>query len=388
MPDPDNLPQGGRSESALCAELQERNKELSFLHHATRLINMRGEPRDILRAVLELLPSAMCHPELASARLSLGSLEISTRDYESSPLCLRSDVELRDGSKGSVEVCYAPPHSTPVPVFLDEERSLLTSLAQLISGYVERAQAEVAYERMVRAEAAERSAVSENRAKDRFLSTVSHELRSSLHVMLGWTQVLRQTPNDARLTARGLEILERNVTLQAKLIEDLMDLSRVITGRLELDRRQLDLAELIGFAVDATRPAADAKHLHLSSELDPVGNVLGDQQRLQQVVYNLLGNAVKFTPSGGRIHVGLSRQGSRARLIVADTGVGIDSELLPHVFERFRQADGAKKGRSGGLGLGLPIARHLVELHQGTISVRSNPPEPGTTFEISLPLEV
>jgi signal transduction histidine kinase len=388
MPDPDQQREGGQSESALSAELQERNKELSFLHHATRLINMRGEPRDILRAVLELLPSAMCHPELAGARLSLGSLEISTRDYQNSPLCLRSEFEIRDGSKGFVEVCYAPaPGSAPAPVFLEEERSLLTSLAQLLSGYFERSQAETVYERMIRAEAAEQSAVLENRAKDRFLSTVSHELRSSLHVMLGWVQVLRQAPNDAKLTARGLEILERNVTLQAKLIEDLMDLSRVITGKLEIDRRRLDLAELIGFAVDAARPAADAKQLSLSSELEPVGDVLGDQQRLQQVVYNLLGNAIKFTPAGGRIHVGLSRQGSRARLIVSDTGIGIDGELLPHVFERFRQADGPKHGRSGGLGLGLPIARHLVELHQGTISVRSHRPEPGTTFEISLPLE-
>jgi signal transduction histidine kinase len=165
-----------------------------------------------------------------------------------------------------------------------------------------------------------------------------------------------------------------------------MDLSRIISGKLELSCTRLDLAELISFAVDATRPAAEAKQLTLTADVHAVGHTLGDQQRLQQVVYNLLGNAVKFTPPGGRIHVGLARRGGRGFLVVQDTGIGIEDALLPFVFERFRQADVAKRGRSSGLGLGLPIARHLVELHQGEISVRSNRPEPGTTFEISLPL--
>jgi signal transduction histidine kinase len=310
MPDSDDPRYG--SESELSVELQERHKELSFLHHVTRLIHMRGEPRDILRAALELLPSAMQHPERACARLSLGAIEISTRGYASSDL---------------------------------------------------------------------------NLAKDQFPSNVSHELRSSLHVMLGWIQLLREGSLSPDVTARGLEILQRNVSLQAKLIEDLMDLSRIISGKLELECRRIDLAELIGFAVDAIRPAADAKQLQVSAELEPVGHVFGDQQRLQQVVYNLLGNAIKFTPAGGRVYVGLIRQGSMARIVVQDTGIGIDSALLPHVFERFSQAEGAKKGRTSGLGLGLPIARHLVELHHGTIVARSGRPEPGTTFEITLPLE-
>jgi signal transduction histidine kinase len=385
MPDSDTTQHVRDSELALSAELQERNKELSFLHHATRLINMQGEPRDILRAVLELLPSAMRYPELACARLSRGPLEIFTRGYASSDLNLRADFDVGARGNGFVEVCYASaPSTAPLPIFLAEERLLLVSFAQLLKSYFERAQA---CERLMQVEAAEQSALSESRAKDQFLSNVSHELRSSLHVMLGWIQVLREGSTSANITARGLEILERNVILQAKLIEDLMDLSRIISGKIEIDCRRVDLAELIGFAVDATRPAANAKQLQLSAELEPVGHVLGDPQRLQQVVYNLLGNAVKFTPVGGRIHVGLTRQGSQARVLVEDTGVGIDSALLPHVFERFRQADGAKKDRSSGLGLGLPIARHLVELHHGTILVRSRRPEPGTTFEISLPLE-
>jgi signal transduction histidine kinase len=385
MPDPDNPQHGSRSEPVLSAELQERSKELSFLHHVTRLIHMRGEPRDILRAALELLPSAMQHPELACARLSLGTLEISTRGYASSNLNLLAEFDADGSSIGFVEVCYAPASgAASQPCFLAEERLLLVSFAQLLKGFFERTRA---CQRLLQVEAAEQSALSENRAKDQFLSNVSHELRSSLHVMLGWIQLLREGSASPDVTARGLEILQRNVSLQAKLIEDLMDLSRIISGKLELECRRLDLAELIGFAVDAIRPAADAKQLQLSAELEPVGHVIADQQRLQQVVYNLLGNAVKFTPAGGRVHVGLTRQGSMARILVQDTGVGIDSALLPHVFERFRQAESAQKGRTSGLGLGLPIARHLVELHHGAIVARSRQPEPGTTFEITLPLE-
>jgi signal transduction histidine kinase len=369
----------------LRAELRERSKELGYLHHATRLINMRGEPRDVLRAVLELLPSAMCYPELAGARLCLGPLEIWTRGYERSDLCLRAEFEVSGEGKGCVEVCYTG--EPPAPVFLEEEQSLLGSLAELLRGHFELMRAEAAYQRLLQAEAEQHSAISENRAKDQFLGTVSHELRSSLHVMLGWIQVLKQGTPDPDLAARGLQILERNVVLQAKLVDDLLDLSRINAGKLQLDLSRLDLAELVGFAVDAQRPSAEAKQLELSARLERVGYVLGDQQRLQQVVYNLLGNAIKFTPSGGRIQVALTAEGSTARLVVADTGIGIDAELLPHVFERFRQADSAKAARHGGLGLGLPIARHLIELHHGTISVRSHQPEPGTSVEIELPLQ-
>jgi signal transduction histidine kinase len=380
-------------ESALRTALQERNKELSFLHHASRIINMRGDPRDIARAAIELLPSAMCHPERACARLALGELEVSTHGYEPSDLCVRAEFDVNATMTGFVEICYTPASDQgPQLAFLDEERLLLQSFAQLMKAYFERVRGELATERLMHVETSEQVALSESRAKDQFLSTVAHELRSSLHVMLGWVQVLREKSTSAEMTGRGLQILERNVTLQAKLIEDLMDLSRIISGKLELDRRPLDLAELVGFAVDAARPAADAKHLHLSAELEPVGNVLGDQQRLQQVVYNLLGNAVKFTPAGGGVHVRLTLQGAtgkeaKACLQVRDTGAGIDSAFLPHVFERFRQADTQRKGRSSGLGLGLPIARHLVELHQGTISVSRNEPDPGTTFEVCLPLD-
>lgn len=384
----DHRQTGNPSDPALRAALQERNKELSFLHHATRLLDMNGEPRDILRAVLELLPVAFQHPELAGARLEVGALQITTGGEdggEGAAFTLRAELDVPAERSGFIEVWYTQPPTTE-PVFLEEERSLLTSAAQLVKGYLERNQADAVYQRLLQAEAGQEEALSQNKAKDQFLSTVSHELRSSLHVMLGWIQVLRQGAAPDVLN-RGLQILERNVTLQAKLIEDLMDLSRIVSGKLELDRRNLDLTELIGFAVDATRPAAEAKQVELRAELEVVGDVLGDQQRLQQVIYNVLGNAVKFTPAGGRIRVALRRTGERASIVVADSGPGIDEQLLPHVFERFRQADSAKKGRGSGLGLGLPIARHLVELHGGTIAARSHPPEPGTTFEIVLPLQ-
>lgn len=372
----------------LRAELQERVKELSFLHHATRLLNMRGEPRDIIRSVVELLPSAWRYPELAAARVCVGELEIASREYVPSSVFLRAELASSGARSGFVEVSYPEEMAGELPQpFLREEVSLLASCAELLQGYLERMDADGARQELLRAEASERQALSENRAKDQFLSMVAHELRSSLHVMLGWIQVLKQAPPDAPSATRGLTILERNITLQAKLIEDLLDLSRVISGKLRLDQRPLDLTELVAFAVDATRPAAEAKQLHLSMQLDKVGEILGDQQRLQQVVYNVLGNAVKFTPAGGTIEVLLSRLGATARLRVTDSGTGIESELLPHIFEPFRQAGSSHRGRSGGLGLGLSIARHIVELHEGSIHARNEqPPRAGATIEIVLPL--
>jgi signal transduction histidine kinase len=385
MVEPDDLEPPSIGAPTLRLELQERNKELRFLHHATHLLNMRGEPRDILRAALELLPSAMCYPELGGARLVLGPLEITTSGYEHSEWILSAEFEVDGVRNGCVEVSYSQAPATG-PVFLDEEQSLLASFAQLLKGWFERASAEEANARLVQVEAAQQAAISENHVKEDFLGTVSHELRSSLHVMLGWIQVLQQGAPDPELTTRGLKVLERNVALQAKLIEDLMDLSRIISGELVLDLERLDLAEVVSFAVDASRPAAQAKNLELVARIEPVGAVMADQQRLQQVLDNVLRNAVKFTPTGGRIEVELGRRGSTATLRVADNGVGIDAELLPHVFERSRQADAAKKARGSGLRLAMPIARHLVELHGGTISVQSAPPTPGTVFTVALPL--
>lgn len=372
----------------LRAELRERVKELRFLHQAARLLNLPGEPREIVRSVVELLPSACRYPLLAAARVCVGELELASHEHQPTDVCIRADFESEAMGHGFVEICY---RSHPAPhllePFLPEEVSLLASCAELLKGYLERTSGDGARAQLLEAQASERLAVSENRAKDQFLGMVAHELRSSLHVMLGWVQVLKQGPLDPQTSYRGLEILERNVTLQAKLIEDLLDLSRVISGKLRLELRPLDLTELVGFALDATRPAVESKQLRLISDLEKVGEISADQQRLQQVVYNVLGNAVKFTPGGGTIEVRLKKVGTAAKLSVTDSGAGIEGELLPHIFEPFRQAGSSHQGRSGGLGLGLAIARHIVEMHNGNIRALNNAPRgAGATFEIVLPL--
>jgi signal transduction histidine kinase len=368
-------------------KLRERIKELDFLHHAARLLNMRGEPRDILAAVLQLLPDAWQYPELATARIVFGDLELETRGHQSTPWCMRAELEvaLDRPRQGLIEVCYARAPSDPGQPFLPEERALLASCAELIKSYFERIGAETIASKLAEAQAGERAERAINRAKDEFFSYVAHELRASLHVMRGWIQILRQGPKDSDTAGRGLAILERNILLQAKLVDDLLDLSRIVSGKLQLEQHWLDLAELVAYAVDATRPAAQAKSLELKCELEPVGTVLADQQRLQQVVYNVLGNAVKFTPDGGTIEVALRKVGSHAELRVTDSGPGIEPELLPHVFERFRQGRVGRKGH-GGLGLGLAIAHHIVERHHGTITASSEGPGTGATFRVLLPL--
>jgi signal transduction histidine kinase len=184
-----------------------------------------------------------------------------------------------------------------------------------------------------------------------------------------------------------MEILERNIKLQATLIEGLLDVSRIAAGKLTLELRPLDLAEVTSFGVDASRPAVNAKGIELNAALHSVGLVMGDEQRLQQIISNLLTNAVKFTPEGGRIDVRLeSAGGQMACLTVTDTGVGIGPDLLPHVFERFRQGDGSVTRQGNGLGLGLTIVRHVVELHRGAISATSGGPGLGSTFSVTLPL--
>jgi PAS domain S-box-containing protein len=228
-----------------------------------------------------------------------------------------------------------------------------------------------------------------NRAKDEFLATVSHELRTPLNAMLGWARMLRADQLDAATSARALEAIERNAKSQAQLIEDLLDVSRIISGKLRLDVRSVELPLVIEAAVDAVRPAAEAKEIRLQKVLDPqAGPVSGDPDRLQQVVWNLLSNAVKFTPRGGRVQVRLERVTSHIEVTVSDTGRGISTDFLPFLFDRFRQEDGTPSRKYGGLGLGLAIVRHLVELHGGTVSAESSGEGQGATFRVSLPLMI
>jgi PAS domain S-box-containing protein len=251
----------------------------------------------------------------------------------------------------------------------------------------ERARAEREREELLAREARARSdAEAANRAKDEFLATLSHELRTPLNAIVGWTHMLLGGTMDEASTKRALEVIARNADLQAQLVADILDVSRIVTGGVRLDIRPVDLATVIGAALDAIRPAAEARQVQLRSRLSSsVGSIPGDAQRLQQVVWNLLSNAVKFTEAGGVVTVDLTDNTSEVRITVGDTGSGIDPAFLPHVFERFRQADGSARRMHGGLGLGLSIVRHLVELHGGTVRAESDGPGHGSTFTVSLP---
>jgi PAS domain S-box-containing protein len=226
-----------------------------------------------------------------------------------------------------------------------------------------------------------------NRAKDEFLATVSHELRTPLNAILGWSHILRSNKLDEAATAKAYVIIERNARAQAQLIEDTLDISRIITGKLRLDMRPIDLDSVVGAAVEAMRPAADVKQISIETKIGPETCVVsGDANRLQQVVWNLLSNAIKFTPNNGRVEVRLDRFGANARLTVSDTGQGISQAFLPYVFDRFRQADSSTTRKHSGLGLGLAIVRHLVTLHGGGVRAESNGEGRGATFAITLPL--
>lgn len=242
---------------------------------------------------------------------------------------------------------------------------------------------------LVREQEARASAEAANRAKDEFLSTLSHELRTPLNAMLGWSQLLRSQKLNEATSSRALEAIERNARGQANLIEDLLDISRIITGKLRLHVRSIELVPVIEAAIDTVRPAADAKQVRIQSILDPLaGPVSGDSDRLQQVVWNLLSNAVKFTPKGGRVQVRLERVNSHVEIVVSDTGQGIGADFLPYIFERFKQADSTHTRSHGGLGLGLAIVRHLVELHGGSVQAQSPGEGQGATFVVQLPLLV
>ena len=226
-----------------------------------------------------------------------------------------------------------------------------------------------------------------NRLKDQFLATLSHELRTPLQAMLSWGRILREDASDPDVLARGLEVIERSASAQQKLIDDLLDVSRIVTGKLRLELDAVALASVIDSAVEEARTAAEAKGVALESRSDHgLPLLMGDAHRLKQVIGNLLSNAIHFTPRGGRIQVSLRRDGDGAHISVTDSGEGIAREFLPHVFERFRQADSSSTRSHTGLGIGLAIVRHLVELHGGTVRAESAGKGQGATFHVLLPL--
>ncbi|HEY8562874.1 MAG TPA: ATP-binding protein [Pyrinomonadaceae bacterium] len=233
---------------------------------------------------------------------------------------------------------------------------------------------------------ARRTAESASRTKDEFLGLLSHELRTPLNAILGWSRMLSSQLDEATY-ARAVDSIERNAKLQSRLIDDMLDISRIISGKLRLDAQPVDLTIVINAAVDTLRPAAEAKNIRVYVVLDySAGVVLGDATRLQQIVWNLLSNAIKFTPKTGSIHVSLERVNSHVEITVSDTGIGIDEDFLPYVFDRFRQADSTSSKKFGGLGLGLSIVRQLVELHGGTVEAHNRRDVQGALFNVKLPV--
>jgi len=265
--------------------------------------------------------------------------------------------------------------------FTEEDEAILVQLAQMASVAVENT-------RLYQAQQLARTqAESANRIKDEFLAVLSHELRSPLNPILGWTRLLRSRKLDEKATAHALATIERNAKLQTQLIEDLLDVSRILQGKLSLNVCPVNLPSIIKAAMETVRLAAEAKSIEIQMRFEPgIGQVSGDSTRLQQVVWNLLSNAVKFTPIGGQIEITLEQIGSEAQIQVSDTGKGISPDFLPHVFEYFRQADSTTTRKFGGLGLGLAIVRQLVELHGGTVAVDSPGEGQGAIFTVRLPL--
>ena len=271
----------------------------------------------------------------------------------------------------------------------DEELlQLVAGLGRQIGQFTQRKRAEEDRAELLQRERAARAeAEKANRLKDEFLATLSHELRTPLNAVIGWSRMLGSGRLDRENSKHALEVIERNAWAQKQIIEDILDVSRVITGKLQLNLSPVDLVAVIDAALDAVRPAMEAKEIQIETLIDAsLRMVSGDADRLQQVVWNVLSNAAKFTPNGGRIEISVSQSATHVHIQVKDTGPGIESEFLPYVFERFRQADGSITRTHGGLGLGLAIVRHLVELHGGTIAVENSDAGSGAIFTIRLPL--
>ncbi len=271
--------------------------------------------------------------------------------------------------------------------FLNKSQITAPLLERSIRYSIQQRRAERQRIELVRAQTARREAEAANTAKDQFLATLSHELRTPLNAILGWTQLLRMPDLDEETRREAVDAIERNSKTQAQLIDDLLDMSRIISGKIRIHHTPVSLPQVVDAAIASVRPQIDEKKIHLVRRINTdIGLISGDPMRLQQVVWNLLTNAVKFTPEEGRIEVTLTREDGHALITVSDTGQGIAPQYLPIIFERFRQADSSTTRKQTGLGLGLAIVRHLVELHGGTIEATSEGLGRGATFSIRLPL--
>jgi signal transduction histidine kinase/ActR/RegA family two-component response regulator len=439
------IPTGSHAPAATrerLGELEGQIEDLRCLHEAsvrlTSLLDVESVLREVLRAALAVQATglgllSLCDPEQPGLRLGVhaGLDDEFLRHVEAVPpgggACGTAFAERRRVVVEDIEVdpIYAPYrdaarkagfracHSTPLisrrgdtigvlSVLFEEphrpsdrETRLMDVYARIAADSIENArlhqrlQQELEDRRrlLTREHTARAEAETANRMKDEFLATVSHELRTPLNAILGWAHILRWGKPDEATVARGVEVIERNAQSQAQLIEDILDASRVITGSLRLNRGPVDLATVINAAADSVRLGSETKGIQLAVILDPAArHLIGDASRLQQVVWNLLANAIKFTASGGRVEVRLQRAGGQAQITVTDTGEGVSAEFLPFIFDRFRQADATITRRHGGLGLGLAIVRNLVELHEGSVQAESAGEGYGASFIVRLPL--
>src|SRR5262245_24990111 len=297
------------------------------------------------------------------------------------------DRALSERQRASSEVVVGPRWVQVVADPVLDDDGEVTAIVQTVTEITERKQAEAwVADLLAREQSARHEAEQVNRVKDEFLATLSHELRTPLNAIVGWTHILKAGGLDGPATQRAIDTIGRNANLQAQLISDILDVSRIIAGKLRLELRAVDLTIVVGEALETVKPAAVAKGIRLDSLMDPsAGLITGDPNRLQQVAWNLLSNAIKFTPREGRVQVRLETTHSTVALTVEDNGPGIDPKFLPHVFERFRQADGSSTRPHGGLGLGLAIVRHLVELHGGTVEANNHAEGSGAILRVLLP---
>ncbi|MGE0131027.1 MAG: PAS domain S-box protein [Blastocatellales bacterium] len=337
-----------------------------------KLCEMLGYSEDEL---LAMTVQELTHPEDKERTLAIFRRMLRTNgEYDIEKRYMR-----KDGSVIWARVNIIPLHD-------GDGNAIRSSASVLDITSRKRVEAELE-EALARARAARSESEDASRSKDEFIAMISHELRSPLNAILGWARILRQGRPDEELYQRAAEIIERSARMQSQLIEDLMDTARIVSGKLRLDVRPVNLVAVIEKAMDVVRPAADARGVALDARLDPdAGQITGDPDRLQQVIWNLLSNAVKFTKGGGRVEIGLERVDPYIQITVHDTGRGIKPEFLSQVFERYHQADASGARRTSGLGLGLSLVRQLVELHGGSVLAESEGEGKGATFTVKLPV--
>ena len=373
-----------------------------------RVLLVEDNPTDVLlvEATFEEM-TAMRADVVAVERLSSALALLQEAEERGAPYdCILLDLNLPD-SQGLEAFPRIAAHAPTTPVIaltgLADEARAIAALQLGASDYLVKGQSDApvlersiryAIERrktenqrveLVRAQAAQAEAEENSRAKDIFLATLSHELRTPLNAILGWAHLLGSGHLSDEEKLEAIDVIERNARAQVRLVEDLLDVSRFITGKMNMQQGVVEFDKVIISAIESVRPQAQEKNIALEVETEPVV-VMGDGVRLQQVIWNLVSNAVKFTPDGGKVAVSLAQSETHGQLKVCDSGEGISSDFLPHVFERFRQADGSSSRRHGGLGLGLAIVRNIVDWHGGTISVSSDGEGTGSIFTVEIPL--